>query len=165
MIDLFRPLANHPVELRPKASAAAYELACNAHSASNRQMRYLLQELDRQFPALPLPLGTISPLVIVAYDCISHMPRASGSASPESTTTSASSTFSPHQSPPISAMSSFESDETYYFCLCLRILRRMCEPFGITRSIMLALFQVARRQRVELPVGQEHINLSQHVKY
>ena len=100
----------------------ARDQALKVSVASHRQIRFLLQELDRQFRDLPLPLETLTPLVLVAHDTITHLAN-----DPEN------------------------REHIYYLCLCLRILLRMAESFAIVPFVVQGILQVAKRHKVEFP--------------
>ncbi|KAF2771905.1 hypothetical protein EJ03DRAFT_349121 [Teratosphaeria nubilosa] len=166
--DLLRPFVDASLFVkatwpdRERYSSAVRE-AC---TSSQRQIRFLMQELDRQFPASPLPLGTVNPLVTVCYDALAQLPRNMDAESPSSGSRPSSRAFSSFQFPSASDDSrALDSDESYYLCLCLRMLHRMCKAFTICPIILQGIFQVARRQRVELPAEAKQIEKTMKQTY
>lgn len=117
--------------------AGAHEKVVRVSVASHRQVRFLLQELDRQFPDVPLPLGTTIPLILVGHDTTLHLAR-----DPDN------------------------REHVYYFCLCLRMLLRMAEAFAVAPVIMQGLLRIARRQGVVLPLEAKEIEcMLRHTRF
>jgi len=125
VLELLRPFVVHR---DASWSSQAHELVVRASIASHRELRYLIYELDRQFPDVPLPFSTLNPLIAICHDTISHL--RSDAANPE---------------------------HAFYFCLCLRVLGRLSKAFTIAPLIAQGIFRVAQRQHIELPMEAEDL--------
>lgn len=90
---------------------------------SHNQLRLLVHQMELQQPGLPVTLSTlVTPLVSVANETLTLMR---------------------HQGP--------DSDEAFYFSLCVKLMRRMVVPYPLMRFLILGLQQIAARQGVNLP--------------
>lgn len=90
---------------------------------SHLQLRRLIHQMELELPDQPICLHMLTTcLITVANDALSSLKGKSEA-----------------------------SDESFYFCLCLKLIRRMAEAYPVARYLILAFKQIARRLRTELP--------------
>lgn len=98
--------------------------AAHEHTEDSRlQLRLLVHQLELELPNLPISLHFLaSSLVFVANDALVQLKGKSEA-----------------------------SDESFYFCLCLQMMRRTVDAYPLARFLIVAFQQIARRIGVELP--------------
>ena len=87
--------------------------------------------MELEYPEHPLPVcALLTPLVMVANETLHLLPGQSQS-----------------------------SDEVFYFCLSLKLMRRMATAYPVARFFLLGIQQISHRLDIELP--PEALALSQ----
>lgn len=94
------------------------------HTEDSRlQLRLLVHQMELELPDLPISLHFLaSSLVFVANDALVELKNKSEA-----------------------------SDESFYFCLCLQMMRRTVDAYPLARFLIVAFQQIARRIGVVLP--------------
>lgn len=91
--------------------------------ASNTQLRLLTHQVELQYPRMPIALSAlVMPMLIICNDTLPH-----------------------------ALSKGVNSDECFYFCLCLRMMYRMSGAYPLMPLLMRGLQQVAARKGVILP--------------
>lgn len=108
---------------------AQFKPAHDHTEASRLQLRLLVHQMELELPNLPISLHFLaSALVFVAHDALLVL-----KGKPE------------------------VSDESFYFCLCLQMMRRTVDAYPLARYLIVAFQQIARRVGVDLPTKAQAI--------
>ncbi|EME40109.1 hypothetical protein DOTSEDRAFT_28026 [Dothistroma septosporum NZE10] len=100
-----------------------FEHAVRETDESHSRLRLLIHQMELEFPHHPLPIcALLTPLVMVANETLPLL-RGKGET----------------------------SDEVFYFCLSLKLMRRMVNPYPVARFFLLGIHQIAHRLNIDLP--------------
>ena len=138
MVELLRPFVQQPPRSasgqqnsefgQQQHTQAQHEPSIGVYNASCRQLRYLIYQLDQLYPTGPLPINFSAPLLHVAFETMQCLPSISAS-------------------DPMA-----DTEPETFFVLCVRILRRMAEPFVVVRFLLRGIRRAAARMASTLPV-------------
>lgn len=105
------------------ATGSRFELAVRETAEAHSRLRRLVHQMELEYPEHPLPLcALLTPLVMVANETLPLLPGQTQS-----------------------------SDEVFYFCLSLKLMRRMLNAYPVARFFLLGIRQISHRLNIELP--------------